>query len=506
MEISEITLNGNTHKLSLASSNRPENKFTLILGENGSGKTEILKRIILSLLRANLKESVKSKYTDRLDNILHSKYKNQIENDEYKSEIKFSYERDTYEIGSLRSNSPRKIETFDGSTITVSDGTFRHSDSINKNGKSVQSIPNNNIIAITESPYSKLPFLAFDGSSSYYNIRAKNEKDENRFSYSEDSKVDEKRSVLAKSIFLSQSSNVNFNLLLKDLSIGNKVKFNFSRVDAYKNVHENNDETEKPLTNGDKRAKTKKDAIAWLSSLPSMDDNSANKFHNRNQEFEYELKVNQESMEDTFISILLENNLIYPTSIEFEHKHEWKNSNAMSSGQLCFLNIFFGISSRIENNSIIIIDEPEVSLHPAWQSKFIVLLHKTFSSIKFCHFIMATHSPHIVSSLVENSYVVTIDASQRTSSTHDWKNYTLRSIDFQLSEFFDYPGFKNEYINRELMQFLIDVSERKDFSTSQLDRVKKIILHKDKMDPADPLLGLITMSESVIMDVQNATI
>jgi predicted ATPase len=519
MELSEITINGNTHLLSIVGKgSEKHNKFTLILGENGSGKTEVLKRIILSLLRANLKESTKSKYRDRVDDILHDNYKNQIENDAYQSKVKFLYEKEIYEIISSKSNSPRKITTFNGSTQTVIDGSFRHSDSIYKNGYIENKIPEINIIAITESPYSKLPVLAFEGQFSYYNIKAKSERDESRLNYYGDSKVDEKRSLLTKSIFLSQSEskNANFDLLFNELSIGNKIKFKFSRVGAYTSSNKSHDDIVSEILMGANLSITdeiknniKKDilnALGWLSNLTSVDDNPENKFQDRNHEFKYELKIHCESKEDVFISTLIEHKIIYPTSIEFNHNNEWHNSSSMSSGQLCFLNIFFGIASRIKDNSIIVIDEPEISLHPAWQSNFIVLLNKIFFNFKSCHFIMATHSPHIVSSLVENSYVVTIDPSQRTSSIHDWSNYGLRSIDFQLSEFFGYPGFKNEYINRELMQFLINISERKNVDTEQLDRVNKIISHKNKMDPDDPLLGLITMSEAVVLDVQNETL
>lgn len=45
------------------------------------------------------------------------------------------------------------------------------------------------------------------------------------------------------------------------------------------------------------------------------------------------------------------------------------------------------------NNSVILIDEPEISLHPQWQKKII----DVYESIgKNNQFIIATHSPHII--------------------------------------------------------------------------------------------------------------
>ncbi len=41
-----------------------------------------------------------------------------------------------------------------------------------------------------------------------------------------------------------------------------------------------------------------------------------------------------------------------------------------------------GISTEIRDNSLICIDEPELSLHPKWQEKYMKLLMNTFSDYK----------------------------------------------------------------------------------------------------------------------------
>ena len=47
------------------------------------------------------------------------------------------------------------------------------------------------------------------------------------------------------------------------------------------------------------------------------------------------------------------------------------------------------------NNSIILVDEPEISLHPAWQQKIL----KVYENIgENNQVIVATHSPHIIAS------------------------------------------------------------------------------------------------------------
>ena len=45
------------------------------------------------------------------------------------------------------------------------------------------------------------------------------------------------------------------------------------------------------------------------------------------------------------------------------------------------------------NNSVILIDEPEISLHPEWQRKIINVYESIGENNQF---IIATHSPHII--------------------------------------------------------------------------------------------------------------
>ncbi|MFZ2968565.1 MAG: AAA family ATPase [Sulfuricurvum sp.] len=46
-------------------------------------------------------------------------------------------------------------------------------------------------------------------------------------------------------------------------------------------------------------------------------------------------------------------------------------------------------------NKVILIDEPELSLHPEWQNK-VLKLYENFALKNNCQIIIATHSPHII--------------------------------------------------------------------------------------------------------------
>jgi predicted ATP-binding protein involved in virulence len=53
-------------------------------------------------------------------------------------------------------------------------------------------------------------------------------------------------------------------------------------------------------------------------------------------------------------------------------------------------------------NSIILIDEPELSLHPTWQNN-LCQLYENFADKNNNQIILATHSPHILASAKSNS-------------------------------------------------------------------------------------------------------
>ena len=68
-----------------------------------------------------------------------------------------------------------------------------------------------------------------------------------------------------------------------------------------------------------------------------------------------------------------------------------------SSGEISIISGILGIAAGIQDNALVLIDEPEISLHPEWQDRYLKLLRDTFSAFRGCHFVIATHSPIILS-------------------------------------------------------------------------------------------------------------
>lgn len=177
--------------------------------------------------------------------------------------------------------------------------------------------------------------------------------------------------------------------------------------------------------------------------------------------------------------------------------HLYKNQfgplkvNDASSGEQAVVMSLLGIGSQIRDGSLICIDEPEVCLHPEWQERYIELLFSTFRSYRGCHFLIATHSPQIVAQLPHgNCYVMSMEDGRAQPA----ELFAHRSIDFQLAEVFNSPGYKNEYLNRIALNVFARVSKAKaldDQSAADLATLRKANPELQEGDPLRELIGAL---------------
>ena len=69
--------------------------------------------------------------------------------------------------------------------------------------------------------------------------------------------------------------------------------------------------------------------------------------------------------------------------------------SSLSSGEQQELVLHYDLLFRVPSNTIVLIDEPELSLHVAWQKKF---LPELLEIVQLSNFdaLVATHSPFVV--------------------------------------------------------------------------------------------------------------
>jgi predicted ATP-binding protein involved in virulence len=69
----------------------------------------------------------------------------------------------------------------------------------------------------------------------------------------------------------------------------------------------------------------------------------------------------------------------------------------LSTGEKTLLSKVMYLYFKDYKDKVILIDEPELSLHPSWQNK-VLKIYENFAIKNNCQIIIATHSPHIIGS------------------------------------------------------------------------------------------------------------
>jgi hypothetical protein len=83
-----------------------------------------------------------------------------------------------------------------------------------------------------------------------------------------------------------------------------------------------------------------------------------------------------------------------------------------SSGQQQLICSFLGLAAALEDDAVVLIDEPELSLHPKWQMDYLMNLERIVKSFERCHIVVATHSPVITQQAMVKDYeIVSLDAA-----------------------------------------------------------------------------------------------
>lgn len=184
------------------------------------------------------------------------------------------------------------------------------------------------------------------------------------------------------------------------------------------------------------------------------------------------------------LNTCIEHKLVYLRQVFLKNLAPVLASDLSTGEQLVLANVA-RVLSRIERSSLILIDEPEMGLHPAWQSSFIPLLEATLPSYYGCHFILATHSPHIV---VEGTGLVVPGARHGEFRPFEG-DVEGRSIEDVLYRAFEARTPRNHQVERDLA-FLI-----KSISSATLMRNKR-----HEVDAAMSRLNGIAASDTPVVN------
>ncbi|EML6566328.1 AAA family ATPase [Enterobacter hormaechei] len=94
--------------------------------------------------------------------------------------------------------------------------------------------------------------------------------------------------------------------------------------------------------------------------------------------------------------------------------------NMLSSGEQNQIVLLFNLIFDLASQKIILIDEPEISLHVAWQQTFLDSLKKIQKIYEYEKVIIATHSPQVIS----KNWALTFDLFEMLENKDDNQEYS----------------------------------------------------------------------------------
>jgi predicted ATPase len=158
---------------------------------------------------------------------------------------------------------------------------------------------------------------------------------------------------------------------------------------------------------------------------------------------------------------------IYDNEISFFSLSHGERSILLSNAL-----IYESIINEKNQNILICLDEPELSLHPEWQKKYVNELIKMFSKVdKNLHFIITSHSPFILSDLPKEN-IIFLEKGKQVYPFDDGKQTFGANIHTLLSHgFFMKDGLMGEFA-KDKIQSIIKYHE--DIEKKEISEADKI--------------------------------
>jgi ABC-type transport system involved in cytochrome c biogenesis ATPase subunit len=183
-------------------------------------------------------------------------------------------------------------------------------------------------------------------------------------------------------------------------------------------------------------------------------------------------------------------------------KGEWLKFSLLSSGELNRILLLAKVVAAIDVNTVLLIDEPEVSLHLHWQMGFHRSLRTLLRGFSNLHVVVATHSPILISEAAkvdpnsETNAVVIVERiaplgvlSAETSvpmvpiryATHTFSE--VASHDQLVLRYFQTAPYQGREVSIEVADALLDVAEGA--KPQEAIRVLQALRDAEGLDPKD---------------------
>jgi hypothetical protein len=172
-------------------------------------------------------------------------------------------------------------------------------------------------------------------------------------------------------------------------------------------------------------------------------------------------------------------------------------SDEMSSGEFAMLSTVLSISAAAnDKHTLVLLDEPELSLHPNWQMTLVDNLDKALAN-QVCHMLISTHSHMLVSDLpMKRSSVIQLEKDKEgnlvstpiSDCTYGW------SAEEVLFKVFKTATDRNRYFGErigKLLEKMGNNSIRPEEVSDELKELQEISIHLSDIDPMKTVLNTI---------------
>jgi hypothetical protein len=171
-----------------------------------------------------------------------------------------------------------------------------------------------------------------------------------------------------------------------------------------------------------------------------------------------------------------------------------------SSGEYHFFSSIVGLMATVKpTNSLVLIDEPEISLHPNWQMKYLTFLRELFSHPEYstCHILVATHSHFLISDLKgDSSKIIGLKRTGREIEiiempkgidTFGW------SAEDVLYNVFNVLSTRNKFVAEDIAKILNELSSGEKNKINKLSKEKydELLELETALKDNDPLKRVV---------------
>lgn len=167
----------------------------------------------------------------------------------------------------------------------------------------------------------------------------------------------------------------------------------------------------------------------------------------------------------------------------------------LSSGEFHMFTSILSLGFGIQPSSVVLVDEPETSLHPQWQKDFMDSLSEICSNVlKDGHLIVSTHSPLIVAAVPSGSSVLDLSLDKPLVTSVP---FGASSDELLLSQFG--IGSSRNRLVVDAMQRAVSLAERGGFETKEfiamLPELKAIRAALRENDPLSDVIDALVGDE-----------